>query len=143
MRFKWLGYFWTLATLSATAAFAEGVSTADILRHENGLWSLEPVSSIRRWIVIHNLRGADEGTVLHIEVLARNHNAPAWQVDHLAPHIAITMAALSRSVRTPLMRGGVYPESFDYALRHWTEQRRTGLAPVCTTTVDRCLKDDW
>jgi hypothetical protein len=126
-----------------SAAFAEGVSTADILHHQNGLWSLEPTKSNRRWVVIHNLQGAGEDTVLHIKALARKKDAPVWQVDHLATHMAITMNALCHSVRQPLTRGAVYPESFDNAFRLWMDKSRGSRAPVCTTTIDRCLKGDW
>ena len=124
-------------------ARAESVSVADILRHKEGLWALEPVGSVRRWIVIHNLVGADEHTVLHIEVLAQDRGAPAWRLDHLAPHMAITVDALRRSVRKPLLHGGVYPESFEYALAQWSRDRDAGQAAICTTSIERCLNNEW
>jgi hypothetical protein len=142
MQLSWLVVL-PLSMLWIDGICAETVTPADVLRHENGLWSLDPVKSNRRWIVIHNLRGADEAAVLHIEVLTRKSDAPVWQFDRLAAHIAITMSALCQSVRRPLTRGAVYPETFEYAFRTWTEQRSRGRAPLCTTTIDRCLKGDW
>ena len=120
-------------------ARAEGVSSADLLRHRPGLWALEPVGATRRWVEIHNLVGADEHTVLHIEVLAQETGAPAWRLEHLAPHMAITVDALRRSVRKPLLRGAVYPESFDYGFAQWTRDQQAGHAHICTTSVDQCL----
>jgi hypothetical protein len=144
MQLNWLALvFLPLAAMSTEDVRHDSITASDVLRHENGLWSLETVDSIRRWVVIHNLRDADEHTVLHIEVLARKAGAPAWQFDRLAAHMAITMNALTHSVRRPLVRGAVYPESFDNGFRLWTQQSRIGAAPVCTTTVDRCLKGDW
>ena len=120
-------------------ARAEGVSSADLLGHKWGLWALDPVGSTQRWVEIHNLIGADEHTVLHIEVLAREAGAPVWRVAHLAPHMAITVDALRRSVRKPLQRGSVYPETFDYAFAQWSRDHDAGHAPICTTSVDQCL----
>ena len=120
-------------------ARAEGVSSADLLQHRPGLWALEPVGTTRRWVEIHNLAGADEHTVLHIEVLARKAGAPVWQLDHLVPHMAITVDALRRSVRKPLLHGSVYPETFEYAFAQWSRDHDAGHALICATSVDQCL----
>jgi hypothetical protein len=90
--------------------------------------------------VIHNIRGADEQTILHIEVLAQERDGPAARINHLAAHMAITVDALRSSVRKPLMRGAVYPESFEEAFASWKKQRQ---AMICTTDIDRCLQGRW
>ena len=142
-----LGAFTLLVLMAVPAglgvARAEGVTTADILGHKAGIWALEPVGSARRWVVIHNLAGADEHTVLHIEVLAQDRGAPAWRIDHLAAHMAITVEALRRSVRKPLQHGAVYPESFEQGFSQWTVQHDAGQALTCTTSIDRCLRNEW
>jgi hypothetical protein len=54
------------------------------------------------------------------------------------------MDALLISIRKPLTRGDVYPESYEYAFREWTAAERAGRhAPLCTTSIDRCLQADW
>jgi hypothetical protein len=98
---------------------------------------------LRRWIIIRNLQDADEHATLHIEVLAQRVGAPPAQFQRLAAHMAITVGALLVSIRKPLARGDVYPEQFEYALRAWNHQREGGRAPICTTTIDRCLGGDW
>ncbi len=35
----------------------------------------------------------------------------------------------------PLKRGGVYPESYQFAYRQWQERQAAGQAPVCRRTV--------
>lgn len=129
-------------TLSGRAE-AQGVTAAQVLHHREGIWSLDPANSLRRWIVIHKLADADENAVLHIEVLAQKEGAQPWQFQRLAAHMAVTMDALRTSIRKPLKRGAVYPEAFEYAFLAWTRQKANGQAPVCTTHIDRCLHGDW
>jgi uncharacterized protein DUF5086 len=113
----------------------------DLFAHRTGLWSLAPQGDTLRWIEIHNLDEAGRSGVFHVEVLARRRGDPAWKVKHVAPHVAITTAALERSVVAPLTRGAVYPETFDAAYRKWQEARSAGgRAPVCDSTIDECLR---
>jgi hypothetical protein len=130
-----------LGGLLAGPAAASPPVTAEALRaHAPGIWSLAPADGWRRWVVIHDL-GSRE--VLHVEILAAEPAAPAWRVKHLADHMAVTLEALLRSVRAPLERGAVYPESFDEALRRWRSAQAAEAAPVCRTTIDRCLAGEW
>jgi hypothetical protein len=142
MRRSWLFLFLALAVPSLHAAPATDMPLAAILRHARGIWSLEPVGTLNRWVVIHNLKGADENTVLHVEVLARPQGDPAWSVRRLQPHMAISMSALRGSVRKPLQRGYIYPESYEQGFAEWKKLEAAGTAPVCRTSVDRCLSGE-
>jgi len=117
------------------------VPDPDLFAHRAGLWSLQPAADADRWVEVHNLDEAKMSGIFHIEVLSRRRGAPAWQITHLAPHMAITRAALERSVVKPLKTGAVYPESFDSAFQVWLADERAGKHPsVCESSVDRCLK---
>lgn len=116
------------------------VTEAAVRAHANGIWSLAPAGSLRRWVVIH---GARDAGVLHLEVLGAAPGAPAWQVRHLVDHMAVTLPALLSSVERPLERGAVYPERFDEALRRWQTESAAGRGEVCATTIDRCLAGEW
>ena len=113
----------------------------DLFAHRAGLWSLPAIGDADRWVEIHNLDAARASGIFHVEILSRRHGAPAWQVKHVAPHLAITRAALERSVVKPLKSGAVYPESFDSAYQVWLRDERAGKHPfVCGSSVDQCLK---
>jgi hypothetical protein len=102
---------------SALLAFAAAEQTPDLFENRSGIWALSPDGDHLRWVEIHDLDEARRSGVFHVEVLARRSADPAWKVDHVVPHLAVTAAALRRSVRGPLARGGVYPEAFDTATR--------------------------
>lgn len=111
----------------------------DLQSNQTGIWSITKTTTHTRWIVIHNLAEAKTTDVYHIEVIARKNNAPTWQIEHLANHLAITAAALSKSVIAPLSKGAVYPETFDNAYRTWQNQSEGKGGAICTTSVTECL----
>jgi hypothetical protein len=112
----------------------------NLLAHRPGLWSIEPTPTLIRWIEIHHLDDAARSGIFHVEVLARVRGEPASKVQHVAPHLAITTAALQRSVLGPLTRGSVYPETFDGAYAAWKKARDAGgPAPICESSVLECL----
>jgi hypothetical protein len=126
--------------LVATFLFMIASQSGDLFDHRAGLWSLPAVGETLRWVEIHNVEEARRSGVFHIQVLSRRRADPAWKVQSVAAHMAITVAALQRSVVSRLSTGSVYPEQFDEAYREWERARRAGTAaPVCDTTVDRCL----
>ena len=127
---------WLLAASTWSAASAQ----VDLLSYQPGLWSIDPDGSITRWVEIHNLDDAKKTGVFHVEVLGLRHGDPAWKVQHLVPHLAITEAALQRSIVKPLKQGSVYPETFDSAYSRWRKTRDAGGdAPVCDSTVTACM----
>ena len=127
---------WLLAASTWSTALAE----VDLLANQSGLWSIEPDGQVARWVEIHNLEEAKATGIFHIEVLGRRHGDPAWKVQHLVPHLAITAAALQRSVVKPLRQGSVYPETFDSAYSTWRTHRDAGGdAPVCDSSVTACM----
>jgi len=107
--------------------------------HRPGIWSLPPDRGESRWLVIHGLAQSAQSGVYHIEVLRRATGDPVWKIGRLANHMAITEAALARSVVAPLKKGAVYPESFDDAYRKWQAQNDGAGGTVCQTEVLQCL----
>ena len=112
---------------------------AAIAGHESGIWSIAGTEQAQRWLVIHNLAEAGTSGIYHIEVIQRPVGAPAWQIERLAPHMAITEAALKHSIVKPLQRGAVYPEAFDDALRAWHAMNGGKGGNICHTSVLECL----
>jgi len=129
-----------LVTLVVLALMAAG-QKPDLLTHRPGLWSLPPRGDMVRWVEIHDLDQARKSGLFHIEVLGRRRGDPAWKIEHLLPHMAITTMALRRSIVEPLTAGSVYPETFDDAYRRWQKTGASaGGAPICETTLDECLR---
>ena len=112
----------------------------DIATHEPGIWSIAPTTTMKRWIIIHNLKLAKESGIFHIEVVGRNNGDAAWQVKHLVPHMAITAEALKKSVIEPLNKGAVYPETFDDAYSNWLKENNGAGGSVCVTSVLECMQ---
>jgi hypothetical protein len=108
--------------------------------HTKGIWSITLTSQQNRWLIIHNLTEAQTTGIYHIEVIARHKKSPAWQIQHLAAHIAITKLALLASIIKPLNKGDVYPETFDDALSIWQKENNGKGGAVCNTTVLDCIK---
>ena len=124
----------TFLILSSLNAFA-----VDFFAHRNGLWSIEPTKKMKRWIIIHDMESSVNNRVYHIEVIGRAHDAPAWQVERLVRHMAITEKALKASVKKPLTSGAVYPESFDSAYASWHLENNGRGGVICDTTVRECM----
>ena len=113
----------------------------DIQGHESGIWSITGTGLVQRWIVIHNLKDGSTSGIYHVEVIQRATGAPAWQIERLANHMAVTEAAVKRSIIKPLDRGAVYPEPFDDAMAEWQAQNNGKGGDVCNTTILACLAD--
>lgn len=127
----------TLVALAASV-HARAVDEAALFAHEAGLWQIAAKGAQKRWIEIHNLDEAKQSGVFHIEVLGRTPGKARSAVEHVRGHMAITRAALLRSVLKPLKTGSVYPESFDSAHARWLalpEAERT----ICDRTIVACL----
>jgi hypothetical protein len=121
--------------LAACGAAADSPPAID-----SDLWSLAAPAGMHRWIEIHDRAAVPPGGIYHIEVLERRVGDPPWKLRHLAPHLAVTTAALRASVLKPLRKGSVYPESFDAAYARWRELEARGAAPVCDSRIDLCLE---
>jgi len=126
--------------LSACLILAACSAAADPPPIDSDLWSLSAPAGMQRWIEIHDRAAVPPGGVYHLEVLERRVGDPPWKLRHLAPHLAVTTAALRASILKPLRKGSVYPESFDAAYARWRELEARGAAPVCDTRIDRCLE---
>ncbi|MBG4785029.1 DUF5086 family protein [Pseudomonas aeruginosa] len=107
---------------------------------EQPLWSLPAAPGLSRWLIVHHLSRAAADGLYHVEVLERRQGQQPWQFQRLAAHLALTEQALRASIVAPLKRGGVYPESYQFAYRQWQERQAAGQAPVCRRTVDECLR---
>ena len=106
----------------------------------NEVWQLPSSATGSRWLVIHNLASAETDGIYHVEVIERPAGAEAWNIKHVANHLAVTPTALRASIIKPLKKGAVYPESFEYAYAEWKKQKAQGNAAVCNTSVLECLK---
>ena len=85
--------------------------------------------------------GSGDPSVIHVELLTRKRTDKSWEVEHLQPHVAITLDALRRSVVRPLRpKNGVYPESFNFGYKHWKEEADAGKRIVCSTTLYECVQ---
>ena len=89
--------------------------------------------------MIHNLADGKKTGIYHIEVIQKATGAPSWQIERLVKHMAITEAALKRSVVKPLNSGAVYPEAFDDARAEWQAQNGGKGGEVCSTSVRDCI----
>ena len=112
----------------------------NIESNPTGIWSITDTAKQNRWLIIHNLTEAQKTGIYHIEVIGRNKKAPAWQIQHIAPHIAINKSALFASIIKPLNKGDVYPETFNNAFTAWQKENDGKGGAVCTTFVIDCMK---
>lgn len=112
----------------------------DLSQHGKGVWSIAGTTEKNMWIVIHNIKKAQETGIYHIEVLARGFNDPVWKVEHVVNHMAITQSALAMSVVEPLNKGEVYPETFDNAYKHWQNTNSGKGGFICTTHLAECMQ---
>jgi hypothetical protein len=116
------------------------LADAEINLDNNTIWSISDSKKQNRWLIIHNLNQANASGIYHIEVLGKDKKAPAWQIEHLAKHIAITKQALLKSIIKPLTKGDVYAESFDSGFAQWQKQNNGNGGAVCISSVLECLK---
>jgi len=106
----------------------------------NEIWQLPSSATGSRWLIIYNLASAETDGIYHIEVIEQPFGAEAWNIKHVANHLAVTPEALRASIIKPLKKGAVYPESFENAYAEWKKQNVQGDASVCNTSVVECLK---
>ena len=106
---------------------------------ENSIWSLPGTDAETRWVEIHNVEGSGTAALLHVTVLSLKKGSPSWSATRVTPHLAITDAALRRSVTKPSPhRRAVYPEAYEEGYERWRALRANGDAPICETSVADC-----
>jgi hypothetical protein len=132
---------WLAAVLLGwfAAGRVQALDNAAIFQHKPGIWAIPGTAKLNRWIVIHGLAASETSGVFHIEVIGREKGRPAWDITHLCNHMAITLAALKKSVVKALKSGAVYPESFDSAYAAW-QQVPEAQRPICERSVLDCLR---
>jgi hypothetical protein len=124
----------SIAAFSATV-FADSVTKFAV----ESTWMVPGTASDLRWVEIHKVEGEGANAVYHISVLRRLKTDPVWNLKHVVAHMAITGAALSRSVVPKVSHmGAAYPETYDEGYREWLRLRDKGNAPICDTTVIEC-----
>jgi hypothetical protein len=111
----------------------------DLFQHRPGIWSIAGTAGKEMQVIIHNLDEARETGIFHIEIIARGVHEPAWKIERVVKHMAITQAALAVSVVKPLQKGAVYPEIFDDAYKEWQKQNSGKGGFLCTTTLAECM----
>jgi len=115
----------------------------DLQSHKKGIWSIQGTAEKKMWVVIHNLNQAKVTEIYHIEIIARGVKEPAWKIDHVVTHMAITKSALAASVLKPLNKGAVYPESFEAAFNDWKTQNSGNGGDICKTNICDCMKTQF
>jgi hypothetical protein len=124
----------SMAAFSATV-FADSVTNFAV----ESTWMLPGTAGDLRWVEIHKVEGVGANAVYHISVLRRLKTDPVWNLKHVVAHMAITGAALSRSVAPKLSHmGAAYPETYDEGYKEWLKLREKGSAPICDATVIEC-----
>ena len=79
--------------------------------------------------------------LFHVSVLSREKGRPVWNLKHVVPHMAITEAALRRSVTGPAPKQRMsYPEQYDEGYSQWRKLRAQANAPICETSVLECAR---
>jgi hypothetical protein len=103
-------------------------------------WEVRGAPGKITWVELHDPEPGDP-SVIHVELLTRKRTDKPWEVEHLQPHVAITLDALQRSVVRPLRsKNGVYPESFNFGYKRWKEEADAGKRIVCSTTLYECVQ---
>lgn len=126
----------TLVAFS-TALFA---GSADKFTEES-IWMLADTANDIRWVEIHKIDGVGAEALYHISVLSRHKTDPVWNLKHIVAHMAITGAALSRSViRVASGVRAAYPETYEEGYKAWLALREKGNAPICETSVMECAR---
>jgi len=102
-------------------------------------WMLSGTASDLRWVEIHRIEGVGTDVLYHISVLRWLKTDPVWNLKHVVAYIAITGAALSRSVAPVVSHmGAAYPETYEEGYKDWLGLREKGNPPICDTTVMEC-----
>jgi hypothetical protein len=102
-------------------------------------WMLPATASDLRWVEIHKIEGVGTDALYHISVLRRSKTDPVWNLKHVVAHMAITGAALSRSVAPVVSHmGAAYPETYEEGYKAWLGLGGKGNPPICDTTVMEC-----
>jgi Domain of unknown function (DUF5086) len=114
-----------------------GAGKPNLLDHE--FWEIKGKPGKLTWVILHNRKEAKQSGIVHIEIIARKKGDPAWKIEHVCNHMAITVEALTKSTLRPLTKGGVYPESFNNAYAEWEKQAWEGTKEICTTSIMECL----
>jgi hypothetical protein len=129
-----------LLGLLTMMAFSTPLSAGSGARFTEGsIWMLPESASDLRWLEVHKIEGVGSEALYHISVLGRHRGDPVWNLKHIVPHMAITEAALNRSVARAASRMlPAYPESYNEGYRAWLELRKKGNPPTCETTVMEC-----
>jgi uncharacterized protein DUF5086 len=130
-----------IAALIAMVAFSTVLSAGSASEFtEESIWMLPDTETDLRWLEIHEIEGVGtQARLYHISVLGRRKADPVWNLKHIVAHMAITDAALSRSVARAASRmRAAYPETYEEAHRAWLTLREKGNAPICGTTVMEC-----
>jgi hypothetical protein len=112
---------------------------ADVVFTSMSTWHLPGTPSEERWVEVHQIDGSDASAIIHISVLSRDKGQPVWSLRHVLAHMAITAAALRRSVTGPARKERMpYPEQYSEGYSQWQKLRAQGNAPICETSVLVC-----
>jgi hypothetical protein len=131
-----IGLFFLLVLLGGYTASGAAESWTGALTL--GSWKLASTSETIRWVLIRRLPTPDD-PLYHVEVLERAKGAPSWRFSELASHLAVTDAALRRSVLSKIKLLEPYPESYEAAYARWLGASDPSQRTLCDKTVLECL----
>lgn len=120
-----------LANVCASATLEE------VYSHEYGVWSIESNDKLSKRVIIHNIITAKDDNIFHIEVVGTEDPQQPWRVTRLKSHLAIKPEVLAPSLISPLSKGKVYPEHFNFEFEAWQKQQ---IKIICTTELFKCIK---
>lgn len=112
------------------------VTIDEVFADPYGAWELPYDKETKRWVVIHNLDSAKEGSIFHIEVLGRKKGDEPWQVQRLKSHMAITHEAFIKGLVQPT-KGKIHPDPYIGEYRAWL---KSAEKVVCNTSILQCIK---
>ncbi len=101
------------------------------------MWSIESNDKLSKRVIIHNIMTAKEDNIFHIEVVGTEDPQQPWRVTRLKSHLAIKPEVLAPSLISPLSKGKVYPEHFNFEFEAWQKQQ---IKIICTTELFKCIK---
>jgi hypothetical protein len=126
-------------SLLAFAIRAEAADRSPI--SEGSIWMLPSTPTEQVWLEVHAIDGDGAEATYHISVLSKIKADPAWKITHVVAHMAITEVALRNGPLRPAPKSvrAAYPETYDAGYAEWIKLNSQGIAPICSTSVMKCL----
>ena len=123
--------------LSIFTSVCDSATIDEVYAHEYGVWSIGSSDQVQKRIIIHNIKTAKDEGLFHIEVVSSKDASQPWKVTRIKSHVAIEPEALIEHLQSPLNKGKVYPEHFNFQYKSWQQQQNK---IICETELFECIK---